>query len=87
MWDEPYLETCCRSALHRLLLVGPSGRPGGLKDGPCLTRLSGLGFAREREDKRFEVTQTGAARHAEEIAPTADAKKRRRRAGLTAAGH
>ncbi len=86
MWDEPYLETCCRSALHRLLLVGPSGRPSGLKDGPCLTRLSGLGFAREREDKRFEVTEAGVARHAEEIAPTADAKKRRRRAGLATAG-
>ncbi len=85
MWDEPYLETCCRSALHRLLLVGPSGRPGGLKDGPCLSRLSGLGFARERPDGRYEVTQAGAARHAEEIAPTADAKKRRRRAGLAAA--
>ena len=85
MWDEPYLETCCRSALHRLLLVGGSGRPGGLKDGPCLARLCGLGFARERADGRFEVTQAGTERHAEEIAPTADAKKRRRRAGLAVA--
>ena len=80
MWDEPYLETCCRSALHRLLLVGTGGRPGGLKDGPCLARLEGLGFARERPDGRFEATETGVARHAVEIAPTAAMKRGRRRA-------
>ena len=80
MWDEPYLETCCRSALHRLLLVGRTGRPGGLKDGGCLSRLCELGFARERPDSRFEVTDAGLARHAEEIAPTAAAKRARRRA-------
>ena len=34
MWDEPYLETCCRSALHRLVLSGAVGRPPDLKDGP-----------------------------------------------------
>ncbi len=79
MWTEPYLETCCRSALHRLTLVGPSGRPGGLKDGPCLQRLTGLGFARDRADQRFEVTPAGLARHAEEIAPSAAAKRARRR--------
>ena len=80
MWDEPYLETCCRSALHRLKLVGASGRPGGLKDGPCLDRLTGLGFARHRPDSRFEATEAGLARHAEEIAPSAAAKQARRRA-------
>ena len=80
MWDEPYLETCCRSALHRLRLVGPPGRPGGLKDGPCLARLAELGFARERPDHRFEATPAGLARHAEEIAPPAAAKRARRRA-------
>ena len=80
MWDEPYLETCCRSALHRLLIVGPGGRPGGLKDGPCLARLCDLGFARERPDQRFEATAAGLARHAEEIAPSAAAKRARRRA-------
>ncbi len=69
MWDEPYLETCCRSALHRLLLVGTGGRPPGLKDGPCLVRLVGLGFACERPDGRYEVTQAGLERHALEIAP------------------
>ena len=84
MWDEPYLETCCRSALHRLTLVGPPGRPGGLKDGPCLSRLEGLGFARERPDHRFEATAEGLARHADEILPTA-AEKRRRRLGADAA--
>ncbi len=80
MWDEPYLETCCRSALHRLRLVGPAGRPGGLKDGPCLARLSQLGFACERADGRFEATAAGLARHAEEIAPSAAVKRARRRA-------
>jgi hypothetical protein len=80
MWDEPYLETCCRSALHRLLLVGATGRPGGLKDGPCLARLSGLGFACERSDGRFEATPAGLDRHALEIAPTTGRLLRRRRA-------
>lgn len=67
MWNEPYLETCCRSALHRLTLVGPPGRPDGLKDGPCLARLGLMGLARLREDGRWEITGTGRARHAREI--------------------
>ena len=67
MWNEPYLETCCRSALHRLVLVGAVGRPAGLKDGPCLERLAGMGFARLRGDGRFEVTDDGAARHGSEV--------------------
>jgi hypothetical protein len=67
MYDDPYLETCCRSALHRLTLCGPAGRPPRLKDGPCLTRLAALGFAREREDGRYEITAVGAERHAREI--------------------
>lgn len=67
MWNEPYLETCCRSALHRLVLVGAAGRPAGLKDGPCLDRLDGMGLARLRSDGRFEITAPGTARHAEEI--------------------
>lgn len=67
MWDEPYLETCCRSALHRLYLAGPAGRPSGLKDGPCLERLAGMGLASSRADGRFTITDAGATRHAEEI--------------------
>ena len=67
MWNEPYLETCCRSALHRLTLVGPPGRPDGLKDGPCLQRLAGMGLARQREDGRYEITEAGVGRHATEI--------------------
>ena len=67
MWNEPYLETCCRSALHRLAICGDAGRPAGLKDGPCLVRLGGLGLARERGDGRFEITPDGRARHAREI--------------------
>lgn len=67
MWDEPYLETCCRSALHRLVLVGSVGRPGGLKDGPCLRRLAGMGMAEQRADGRYAITEAGRARHASEI--------------------
>jgi hypothetical protein len=67
MWNEPYLETCCRSALHRLTLAEPHGRPPDLKDGPCLRRLAAMGFARPRPDGRFEITEAGRARHAEEI--------------------
>ncbi|HUN41836.1 MAG TPA: hypothetical protein VMU81_16240 [Acetobacteraceae bacterium] len=68
MWHEAYLETCCRSALHRLVLSGAAGRPPGLKDGPCLQRLAGMGLARTRADGRFEPTAEGRARHASEVA-------------------
>ncbi len=67
MWTEPYLETCCRSALHRLSLAGTAGRPAGLKDGPCLERLAGMGFVRTRADGCYELTPAGIARHAREI--------------------
>ncbi len=66
MWDEPYLETCCRSALHRLTLCGAPGRPAGLKDGPCLERLAGMGFA-ILVGERFHATDAGRARHDTEI--------------------
>jgi hypothetical protein len=67
MWNEPYLETCCRSALHRVVLSGAGGRPPGLKDGPCLVRLAGMGLVCERPDGRYGITDPGAARHASEI--------------------
>lgn len=67
MWNEPYLETCCRSALHRLRLAGPLGRPDGLKDGPCLHRLAGMGLAAPRADGRFRLTAEGEARHAADV--------------------
>ncbi len=67
MWNEPYLETCCRSALHRLVLSGEAGRPPDLKDGPCLLRLAGMGMARQREDGRFALTQAGSELHTGEI--------------------
>jgi hypothetical protein len=70
MWNEPYLETCCRSALHRLLLCGDAGRPDAteadLKDARCLERLSELGFARH-EGSRFRITVDGHRRHDLEI--------------------
>jgi len=67
MWNEPYLETCCRSALHRVVLSAGQGRPPGLKDGMCLLRLAGMGLVCERADGRFELTEAGASRHASEI--------------------
>ncbi len=67
MWDEPYLETCCRSALHRVVLSGGAGRPPALKDGPCLVRLAKMGFVCERTDGRYELTEAGNARHEREI--------------------
>ena len=74
MYDQPYLETCCRSALHRLVLCHEAGRPSGLKDGPCLKRLDGMGLARLRGDGRYEITPAGRARHAEEILGSAAAR-------------
>lgn len=67
MYTDPYLETCCRSALHRLVLAGDIGRPPALKDGPCLERLTEDGFAEARDDGRYLVTAAGRARHREEI--------------------
>ena len=70
MWNEPYLETCCRSALHRLLLCGHAGRPDAhraeLKDARCLERLEQLGFAVHVES-HFAITPDGRARHDREI--------------------
>ncbi len=67
MWNEPYLETCCRSALHRLVLCDAAGRPPGLKDGPCLERLQCLDFSEQRADGRYVITAAGRARHGSEI--------------------
>jgi len=67
VWNEPYLETCCRSALHRLALSGSAGRPAGLKDGACLKRLTGLGLAEPRGDGRFAITASGVQRHSREV--------------------
>ena len=80
MWNEPYLETCCRSALHRLTLVQGHGRPGGLKDGPCLNRLGGMGLAAMREDGRWEVTPTGRIAHGRFIRAPGHAPRHARKA-------
>lgn len=73
MWDdEPYLETCCRSALHRLTLCDANGRPpvaelSVVKDARCLTRLEGLGLAKADAAGRWHATEAGRARHRSEI--------------------
>jgi hypothetical protein len=67
VWDQPYLETCCRAALHRLHLCGPVGRPAGLMDDPCQRRLATMGLCEMRQDGRFTITETGKTRHATEV--------------------
>ncbi|GBQ31154.1 hypothetical protein HLH34_02445 [Gluconacetobacter azotocaptans] len=67
MWTQPYLETCCRSALHRLTLCGPAGRPPGLKDQPCLERLERMGLVERDQAGRYHATAAGVARHDDEI--------------------
>ncbi|MBE7730673.1 hypothetical protein [Komagataeibacter sp. FXV3] len=67
MWNEPYLETCCRSALHRLKLSGHAGRPANVPDAPCLKRLSHMGLACSAGNDRFTLTGAGHARHRTEI--------------------
>ncbi len=85
MWNQPYLETCCRSALHRLTLVQGHGRPDGLKDGPCLNRLSGMGLAEMRQDGRWEITRAGRDAHRDFIhARTAGAAAAAAEAGAPA---
>ncbi|HET6183207.1 MAG TPA: hypothetical protein VFA03_06385 [Acetobacteraceae bacterium] len=75
-WREPYLETCCRSALHRLALAGNGGRPAEGKDAPCLARLRAQGLAAPRADGRMEITPAGRERHEAEIGPLASSRER-----------
>jgi hypothetical protein len=79
MWDQPYLETCCRSALHRLHLCGATGRPAGLADDPCLTRLATMGFCSQQADGRFVIGPDGTRRHADEILRVSGTNRRRAR--------
>jgi hypothetical protein len=67
VWNEPYLETCCRSALHRLARSSAVGRPAAEKDGPCLVRLAAMGLAARRRDGRYGITGAGSARHVREV--------------------
>ncbi|HEX2941374.1 MAG TPA: hypothetical protein VHO91_10025 [Rhodopila sp.] len=68
MWNQPYLETCCRAALHRLLLAGESGRPANVPDGACLRRLADMGLCEHGPGGRFFLSRAGRVRHATEIA-------------------
>jgi hypothetical protein len=67
VWDQPYLETCCRSALHRLRLSETAGRPPDLLDGACLVRLASMGLCLQRADGRFAISEDGVLRHAAEV--------------------
>jgi len=73
MWNEPYLESCCRSALHRLHQARIGGRPDGLKDRGCLRRLAGMGLCAQGPDERWWLTEAGVARHASEVLKLAPA--------------
>lgn len=78
-YNEPYLESCCRSALHRLCLSGALGRPAGLRDDPCLKRMGGMGFVNQSPQGRFFVTDEGTARHAQEVLKQGNAPRRPKR--------
>jgi len=67
VWNQPYLETCCRAALHRLNLCAQAGRPAGMMDDPCLARLAEMGLCGRGEDGRFRITRVGQERHRTEI--------------------
>jgi hypothetical protein len=67
VWDQPYLETCCRAALHRLHLCGAAGRPSGLMDDPCQRRLATMGLCRSDARGGFTITEAGQRRHAIDI--------------------
>ena len=67
MWDEAYLESCCRSALHRVVLSGDVGRPAGQKDCDCHARLEALDLVGQRSDGRYAVTKAGQERHGREV--------------------
>ena len=64
MWDEPYLETCCRAALHRVVLAGAAARPADSKDAACLARLAARGLVATRADGRCVATDAGIIQHA-----------------------
>ncbi len=66
VWTQPYLETCCRAALHRLYLAGSAGRPADQMDCPCLERLAAMGHC-VRSGQRFKLTSDGTQRHATEV--------------------
>jgi hypothetical protein len=67
VWNQPYLETCCRAALHRLYLSGPAGRPAGQMDEPCQYRLEAMGLCHIGADGRVTINQAGQRRHASEV--------------------
>ena len=67
VWNQPYLETCCRSALHRLYLAGVAGRPADQMDRGCLLRLQAMGLSRVTGENRCVLTADGVQRHAKEI--------------------
>jgi hypothetical protein len=66
MYNHPYLETCCRAALHRLYLAGQAGRLADRMDAPCLQRLAEMGLS-VRNGSRFTLTPSGTQRHATEV--------------------
>jgi hypothetical protein len=49
------------------MLAGETGRPGGLKDDPCLARLTAMGMVSAQDDQRYRATPAGIARHRHEI--------------------
>jgi hypothetical protein len=67
VWDQPYLETCCRAALHRLRLAKTLGRPTDVPDIACLKRLAKMGLCMQRSDGFYEINESGIERHDREV--------------------
>ncbi|HTZ71295.1 MAG TPA: hypothetical protein VMB71_11645 [Acetobacteraceae bacterium] len=63
MWREAYLETCCRSALHRAMLAGQAGRPGDTRDRTCLERLAQRRLVVPSGAGRYVITEAGEVAH------------------------
>ena len=74
VWNDPYLETCCRAALHRAFLCGEAGRPDGLSDDACQRRLTAMDLCERLPNGRFRLTKNGRRRHATEVLKQAAAK-------------
>jgi len=49
------------------MLAAPSGRPAGLKDGPCLERLARMRIVIATPEGRYIATDAGIERHRIEV--------------------
>ena len=65
--EQTYLETCCRSALHRLWLSRQFRTPRREQGWPVPAAAGRLGLAAARGDARYEMTSVGINWHCQVI--------------------